>query len=349
MADIYCVGVNPISKTIAGSLTAGATTITIPNSTGLPTIPSGSFQTGRLTDPSTSPTENIRFTRSTTTLTLFASGTLANSYSAGATLDFDVISQSGLDQIKQDALSGSPRATVLTANGALTLGVMNPCAPTSAGITVTLADGTVDGQVVGISILDTATKLVTIDPAGTTKIDGFTTVIMWKDEFAWLAWDSGNTMWRKVSGRSLPMIASISLAANQTSLVNNVETLIAFDTSDLDNTGLMVTIGSSKMTIQRAGTYIALVTGCIGFTGIGVTSQNAQVLMYKGATRVLAAVSFMDAQSGNDLGKVKPLVFAAGDDVTGKYLQNSGGTTPLLLGAATNDTTYMSLVEVPAW
>lgn len=347
MADIYCVGVNPINKTIAGSLTAGATTITIPNSTGLPTIPSGSFQTGRLTDSSGTPTENIRFARSTTTLTLFASGTLANSYSAGATLDFDVISQPGLDQIKQDALSGGPHGSNITTTANLVVGIMNYANLTAASVNLTLPTATADGQMCGIQMLDTCTKLATI--VGT--IDGFTNRIMWANEFAWLAWDSANSMWRTVARRAIPMVAELYYTGSTIgATVDSTYTLVPFNTAGIDNTGLMVNTGASKIVINRPGNYTVdyMAVWLCGST----ISNNSQAVVFKngtGGTQVVGAVGSWSTILVNlyQLAASKTVPAVVTDDFSLAYYQTSGGTTPTLIGG--RPTLYLTVTEIPSW
>lgn len=348
MALIYSAGVNPVSKTIAGSLSSGATTVTIPNSTSLPTIPSGSFQSARITDPSGTPTEDITFTRSGTTLTLVVpcGTTLVNSYSAGAAIDFDVVSQPAQDQIKWDTISGGPHGSNITVAGALTLGIMNFVNLTSASATLTLANGSYDGQMVGIQMLDTCTKLATIDPAGSTTIDASLTRIMWAGEVAWLAWDLANTMWRKVAGKSIPMIGVMYLTASSANSVSGTDQPVLLDTSEQDNTGLMVNTGANKITIQRPGNYA--ISGLVGMSmGVGGPSPNNQGQILKAGTKVVNSLSDSSALGLWSGGGLKTVLCAAGNDITLQYQQNSGSPAPIVLGGIA--LTYLSVTEVPSW
>jgi hypothetical protein len=346
MANIYAVGVNPVSKVIAGSLTAGATTITIPNSTSLPTIPAGSFETARITDPSGAPTENIQFTRSGTTLTIANSGTLANSYSAGAAIDFDVISQPGLDQIKQDSLSGSPHGSTITAAGALTLGIMNFVSLTSAAATLTIANGVYDGQLVGIQVLDTNTKLVTLDPAGSTPIDGSLTRIMWANEVAWLAWDNTNTMWRKVAGRSIAMGCTMSLSANSAFPTASTWEKCALNTSNFDNTGLMADTTNHVINILRPGNYNAIFA--MSMTGTG-TSLLVQAAVYGGASGTTPIYASFGAGPNTYGGALADgsLVAALNDKIAAYGYTDM--STPFFFGATAPAQTLLTVTEILSW
>lgn len=345
---IYSSGTNPpVSTTLSSGVSIGGTTVPITSATGLPTITAGSFGTARIQAEGANTSENICYTRSGSTLTLVAPGptALASAHASGATIDFDVVSPQALDQFKDDAFGAVTNA--LSGAGALTIGsgTINVCTFTSASATVTLANGSFVGQVCRIRIDPSSTKLVTVDPASSTTIDGATTRIMWAGEAATLQWNG--TEWNKIAGKSIPMIAAAYLSSNTANTVNgSVDTQILVDTSLFDNTGLMVNIGANKITLQRPGNYLASCSLAIGFaTAIGI----ARAKVKKGATLVVEALGNAPTGSSGALAGSMPFTGAAGDDMKFYYSSNSGATDPVVAGASGEPYTSFSIVETLSW
>lgn len=349
---ISSAGVNPpVSSTLSSGVSIGGTTVPITSATGLPTITPGSFGTARIQAEGANTAENICYTRSGTTLTLVAPGptTLASAHASGATIDFDVISPQALDEFADDVFGSIVNA--LSGAGALTIGqrTINVCTFTSGPATVTLADGTIVGQVCRIRVDRTSTKLVTIDPAGSTTIDGSTTRIMWAGETAALQWNG--TEWNKIAGKTIPMIAELYYTGSTIgATVDSTYTLVPLNTAGIDNTGLMVNTGASKIVINRPGNY-TVADMAIWLCGSTV-SNNSQAVVFKngtGGTQAIGAVGSWSTTLVNlyQLAASKTVPAVVTDDFSLAYYQTSGTTTPTLIGG--RPTLYLTVTEIPSW
>ena len=138
---------------------------------------------------------------------LTAATTIA--HSNGNTIIGAILQLASFKQFKDDSISGFPE-NALSAAGALVHGtsITNHITITSASATFTLANGIYTGELCRIRMDRTCTKLATIDPAGSTTIDGSLTRIMWAGETALLSWNG--TEWNKIAGKSIPMIADLN-------------------------------------------------------------------------------------------------------------------------------------------
>lgn len=338
----YSAGPQPVSTTIASIAGGtGLTTFTITSASGLATVVAGELAYLRIAD-GTASAETLSYTISGTTITCSATGF---AHVAGDAVAFDILSGGAMTALKDDAISGFPE-NALSAAGALVkgTGVTNRITLTSAAATFTLADGTYKGEVCRILVDRTSTKLVTIDPAGSTTIDGSTTRIMWAGETALLAWNG--TEWEKRAGKSIPMMASIYLAADITSFPDTVLTQITLNTLGFDNSGLVANIASNKVTIQRPGTYI--VNPSAGFVLGAAASALIIGDAQKAAVSVVESFSNAAAASYAIVSANKPVVCAAGEDIKLYGYQQSGTTVGVkCLGGVNN--TYLSVIEQPAW
>ena len=162
--------------------------------------------------------------------------------------------------------------------GSNSFGNLHFCSGTTADYTLTLpAVSGNTGKIVTIQMSNTLTKLVTVDANGSEMIDGALTRIMWANESCVLYCDG--SAWRKVGGRTIPMVSAISPSATQ-SISNNTDT---------KRTGLNTTFGAdngvpgmsdttnSKVVIQRPSRY--KVSGAWRITNIG-GSGNMEVRLY---------------------------------------------------------------------
>jgi len=98
--------------------------------------------------------------------------------------------------------------------GSNSFGNLHFCSGTTANYTLTLpAVSGNTGKIVTIQMSNTLTKLVTVDANGSEMIDGALTRIMWANESCVLYCDG--SAWRKVGGRTIPMVSAISPSATQ--------------------------------------------------------------------------------------------------------------------------------------
>lgn len=191
MAFIAADSYHSTIASIAGG--TGITSFTVTSASGLPTLGTGDWTVLRLDDLGTP--EDITVTAiSGTTITCSAT---ASAHANGNTIDGAILTTAALAQIKDDAISGFPE-NALSAAGALTLGdnKTNHITLTSAAATFTLANGTYKGQCCRAFADPTTTKLITVDPAGSTTIDGNLTVTLMPGEFRIWAWDGSNWVTR---------------------------------------------------------------------------------------------------------------------------------------------------------
>jgi hypothetical protein len=162
--------------------------------------------------------------------------------------------------------------------GANSFGNLHFCSGTTADYTLTLpAVSGNTGRIVTIQMSNTLTKLVTVDGNGSEMIDGALTRIMWANESCVLYCDG--TAWRKVGGRSIPMVGAITPSATQT-ISNNTDT---------KRTGMNTTFGAdngvpgmsdttnSRVVIQRPSKY--RVGGAWRISNIG-SGANMEVRLY---------------------------------------------------------------------
>lgn len=277
----------------------------------------------------------------TLTVTRGAEGTTAATHANGATVTQQVTA-GALDQIKQDAKGGGAEVAH-TGAGALTIGGALNRVTASAAITMTLADGARIGDICEILIAAASTNLVTIDPAGSTTIDGATTRILHNGETATLRWSG--TQWEKVGGRSIPMEAGMHLAANTANSVNAVQTLVALNTMNHDSTGLMVNTAANKITLRRPNPVL------VSYKVMISMGANSAILVKSaikvGATETDAVIQASIANGWSTPGWTKRINGVAAQDLTLEYYQDSGLTTPFIVGGAPN--TFLNVVEVPAW
>jgi hypothetical protein len=237
-------------------------------------------------------------------------------------------------------------AVTTTAN--LTLRRTHACTATSAAYTVTLPTPVgVAGAQVGVRITPSSTKLVTLATAAG-NIGGAATRIMWAGESAILMSDGTN--WVKTAGRTLPMMASIKQLAIQ-SLPTGAVTVLGFDGSDIDNIGLMVTLGTiaaktGNITIQRAGVYSILCQfGMAAIPSGGATRIIGQVTKNAVATASTEIGSVAGTFPCLSLAQSRTL--AVGDAITAAMYHTSASAVDTAGGGGATPT--VGLVEVPAW
>ena len=165
-------------------------------------------------------------------------------------------SPAGLHYILNGGVGGTEIAVTTTATA--TIGRIHRCTGTSGNYALTLpAVAGCAGQYLEIIIDAAMTRLVTVTGNAAETIDGSNTRVMHHGEKCTLRGNDAGTAWEKVAGISIPMIARISASGTQT--IGNGGGLIAgasLNTSDIDNTGLMVSTTNHNLVIQRTGYWI---------------------------------------------------------------------------------------------
>lgn len=313
----YSPGLNPISTTIAAIAGGiGLTSFTITSATGLAAT-TGGYGIARIAE-GTANAETVTYTRSGTTLTCSAT-TLA--HAAGDTIAFDILAATGFDTLKDDALSGYPQVA-FTASGPLVkgAGVCNRGTVTSANAVMTLANGTYSGEMCRVLIDRSSTKLVTIDPAGATTINGALTFVMWAGESAYFAWNG--TGWDYVMGVRRAMEGAMYLGATQTGVVTATPTKANMNAVDVDNTGLMVNTSLSKIVVQRD--CVGLVQGCVVWDVFSATSSRCLTMLYKNGAQVTSTEQSAVVNSFPASVSFKKLALVAGDYLELYGYQTSG-------------------------
>jgi len=237
-----------------------------------------------------------------------------------------------LDYGNEIAVTGAVTATI---------GRMHKCTGTSADYTVALpAVSGNAGKVIGFRMGSAAalTKLVTLDGDGSETIDGATTRVMWANEVAILLCDG--TEWRKIGGKSIPMMGSITRTGLPQSITEDLETKVTSNATLIDGG---MTISSGMLTVRRGGIYQASI-GATMNTGqvaeqlelyLKVNQNNADNYPRSGMEAGSASVFPMLSASS-------PITLAAGDEVEMYVYHNSAAARTAL-------DIHLAAVEQPVW
>jgi hypothetical protein len=334
---------NTTIAAIAGG--TGITSFTVASAAGAPALTAGDFTVVRIADGTGNAEDVIVTAISGTSCTCVAT---AIAHSNGDTLNGGILSKAALDQFADDAISGFPE-NALSGAGALVIGkVTNRITLTSANATFTLSDGTYKGQLCRIVIDRTSTKLVTIDPAGSTTIDGITTRVMWAGETALLAWTGSE--WEKRAGKTRPMACTMFLSASQ-SIASATLTKVLLDSIASDNTGLMGDATNKRINFLRPNRYI-------------VSAEVVLEMVSIASIRNLGSIKQTGSQIGsgemshNHTGGTafpSPFVFTAVQWAAGDYAElfafHVAGSNMNVFGAATlaGGATQLVALEQPDW
>jgi hypothetical protein len=233
--------------------------------------------------------------------------------------------------------STNPSATTLVAN---TWNVIKATSACNAKMPAPSA-----GAVIGIELTQDSTNLFTLNPHASENIrfGGNTSRIMWAQETA--VFRSDGTDWFLLTGSCQPMQAAMHLGTNQT-VATGVVT-ITLDTSDVDNTGLMVDTTNHRIAIQRAGKYLP--AGMVRITNLSANGTAMASIIQKGGTSITQGIG--GGLSSGDFGTptpVTPASFAAGDLITLCSYQAIANETAYgsTLG---NGPCQLSVTEIPPW
>ena len=225
---------------------------------------------------------------------------------------------------KQDYLSDLVNAELsINTSTTLTIGRQHAASVVVARTyTLPAASGNT-GKFISIRILATSTNLATLKGNASELIDGQNTRIMWAGESAILYCDG--TGWTKITGISKPMECKISLTGIKYSIFPHATYgKVPFDQTDIDNTGLMATLGSNAITIKRNNSYDIVAKTKIN----NLTANTTRILsvFWIGASGVES-----DEMSGVSGGYPSPKIvgavaLAATNVLTSQLYQDSGAT-----------------------
>lgn len=238
-----------------------------------------------------------------------------------------------------------------TISGAVTLTAtdldrVHVCSGTTADYTVTLPTaGGVAGQWIGFRMAAGLTRLVTLDGTAAETIDGVATRLMWAQEAAILA--SDGTGWCKIAGKPRPMSAIVRRNANQTGVANTVGTPILLNASENDPVGSIVDTTNNRLIVRRTGNYLIL--GAVIWGNLSNNAARLRAEVYNNGLQIWGGESSgLMNTSATPLALAPAYPLTAGDLLTLKCYQDSGAPQTVY-GAATGDSTRLSLVENPTW
>jgi hypothetical protein len=243
-----------------------------------------------------------------------------------------VVAQLGLTGGSGDMLSTLTAAEIsVTTTATATISRMHVCSGTTANYTVTLpaASGNA-GKLIGFRMAGGLTKLITIDGNASETIDGATTRIMWANEVAILLCDG--TGWTKIAGKSIPMVAYLSLVGAQ-SLTSGAVTKVTLDTIVTNSAG-MANTASSRIDIVRPGNVTVIANTL--FDNMSAASADTQARIHKNGT-VVSSDSRQTLTGGYPSpSKVDLVPVVAGDYIELFGLHGSGSAEDLYVTIPVN-------------
>lgn len=278
----------------------------------------------------------------TITLTGDVTGSGAASFAAtiangAVTLGKLVSTLSVLDLGAETSVTGAVTAT---------LGKMHICTGTTADYTVTLPTAVGNaGRIMGFRMGSTTalTKLVTLDGNAAETIDGAATRVMWSNEVAIL--ESDGTEWRKIAGKTIPMVGRIHNTASQTGMTSGAFTTLTLTTSDID-IGAMNDATNSRITPRRSGNYQISAGARI------TTGNNIARLIIDIYDATVGALALSEMEVSGSTTYPAPNVasirnIAAGRNVTARIFHNTGVNQST--SAESEAPTFLCLQEIPSW
>lgn len=255
-------------------------------------------------------------------------------------------------------LSEATSEIAVTGATTATISRWHRCTGTSADYALTLpaASGNAN-RFIGI-IMGSAsalTRLVTIDGNGSETIDGALTRVMWANEVAVLKCDGSN--WNKVSGKSIPMIASLNLSSQQANVVTATFTKVVYNQTFSDSTSALATpmadpTTNNRINIIRAGRY--LVAALVTFENLGAISPRClgQTII-NGApgsgTQVGGAEGYGPLGGYPGISVPAPSTTLAAGDFVQTYCYQNSGFNQNLQGISGQAINFLSVSEVILW
>ena len=230
----------------------------------------------------------------------------------------------------------------ITGTATALLNYNNTCVATSANYIVTLPSAASNkNAVIGIRIDPTSTYLVTLQDAASAGIDYVygstgtpqTTRVMWTGEDALLY--SNGTIWTKIAGQSIPMMAQLGFSTNQT-FANSAATLLTWTTALQSKCpAAFITAATPKITILRPGLYDLSMTAITNNNNASACTINGYI--YKNAASIGGPGQSMQATSFGYLSWTKPQILAVNDYLQpyGLYTAGTFATTVFFNDSAT--------------
>ena len=254
-----------------------------------------------------------------------------------------------------DMLSTQINAEVaITTTATATISAWNHVAATSATYTVTLpALASNYGKFLGLLMDPANTYVNTIAGAGSDKINGLATRVMWANESAVLYADQSAGQWVKVAGLTIPMSGSIGVSANQT-FANSTWTILstAFATSlYLNAPAAFMTAASGRINILRPGRYRMTLSVLTSTTNGTLNSPTIGI-----AVNGTASAAYQFSIIGSSSYNVSLTLDVEASFAAGAYLQPSayysGGsytTTFIYNDTASHANNWFTVTEIPTW
>ena len=242
--------------------------------------------------------------------------------------------------------------TAITTTATATISTQHLISGTTSNYTVTLpaASGNT-GKFISFRISTSATKLFTIDGNASETIDGSLTRIMWAGESATLYCDGSN--WFKVSGKTRPTQAKIYYTTSPAASIADATVVTTpFNSTTIDNTGLMADLTNDRINVIRPGQYIinAQITysgAANASTGVSANSLNTQTRINKNGSLIANTSSYVasGATSYPAILSVTVDVAANSTDYYTTHAYQTSGSTQYFFTSEN----LLEVTEIPSW
>ncbi len=240
----------------------------------------------------------------------------------------------------------------VTTTATATISKQHLVSGTTSNYTVTLpaASGNT-GKFISFRISTSATKLFTIDGNASETIDGALTRIMWAGESATLYCDGSN--WFKISGKSKPTQCKIYYTTTPAASIADATVVqTPFNSTTIDNTGLMADLTNDRVNVIRPGQYIinAQITysgAANASTGVSANSLNTQTRINKNGS-LIANSSIYVASGATSYPAILSVTVDVAANSTDYYTthayQTSGATQYFYINE-----NLLEVTEIPSW
>lgn len=198
-------------------------------------------------------------------------------------------------------------ATTLTAAN---MGRMHRCTYGASDYTVTLplASGQ-SGRYIGFRVEGASpSRFITIQRAGSSLIEGATSVVLWQHESIELYCDG--THWWRIGGTRRALAAAMNNNSGGQVFTSGIIARAAMNQTLADNSGRMASNAAQSITIRRAGTYMVACAIAMDFTAAG--RLQAWVVPDGSFGAGLQGEVHGEASTSPTLSMSRPMPFAAG-------------------------------------
>ena len=229
---------------------------------------------------------------------------------------------------RYSTLTSTP-VSISNTNTTLTLRKFHVVTATSSAVTITMPSSPAAGDVVGVLIDSTSTKLVTV--SGT--ISGVSSKILWAGEAFEAVYDG--SAWRLLTYTACAMACVMHAATSQTGGNNGNYNWITCKTVETDNTGLMADTTNGYPVCKRNGLYYTQ-----------ASAQTAGTFVYtacmKNSTSVASGTILHQGYSTYLAFSAKPVDLVSGDYISLMVWSNGVAVTG-------NTNTNLAMMEAPKW